>query len=211
MPIDIERLCFSGSDPPKAASSPRRRSDGRASWGRTRDADVRGSPAVVHVGSTDGRRLPLPTADWRARPRRTIRADPRQSATRAGRCATSLAVRRGHGGCWTVGRAETNAGAVRAPGRRWVSIASFRSMPRTCRSHTRFPASARRTVRADFQHTALGLVSRPTTCDRPARGADAKWKKPSSSKSHSAVKRCVPRHPTLSRRARKPRARWSRN
>ena len=50
-----------------------------------------------------------------------------------------------------------------------------------------------------------------TTCDRPARGADAKWKRPSSSKSHSAVKRCVPRRGSLCRRARKPRARWSRN
>ena len=59
---------------------------------------------------------------------------------------------------------ESNAGAV-ATGRRWVPSHPFgrRLSPA---DHTRFPASARRTVRADFQHTALGLVSRPDM--RPA-------------------------------------------
>ena len=99
----------SGSDASKPHRSPRRR-DGRAPGRRTRDADVRGSPAVVHAGCKPACRernpghaqtgLPLPaglcvaripvhtratrghdrspTADGRARPRRTIREDPRR-------------------------------------------------------------------------------------------------------------------------------------
>jgi hypothetical protein len=57
------------------------------------------------------------------------------------------------------GAVESNAGAV-ATGRRWVPSHPFgrRLSPA---DHTRSPASARRTVRADFQHTALGLGSRP--------------------------------------------------
>ena len=53
---------------------------------------------------------------------------------------------------------ESNAGAA-ATGRGWVPSHPFgRRLSPT--DHTRSPASARRTVLAVFQHTALGLVSR---------------------------------------------------
>ena len=77
---------------------------GHAQTGLPLSAGLCVARVPVHTRATRGPDR-SPTADGRARQRRTIRADPRQSATRAcQRYATSLAVRRGHGGCWTVGR-----------------------------------------------------------------------------------------------------------
>ena len=83
---------------------------------------------------------------------------------------------------------ESNAGAAAAD--REVGFHRILGRRLSPTDHTRFPASARRTVRAVFQHTTLGLFSRQGM--RPAaRCTEPKRNRPSWSKICSAVKRRV--------------------